>query len=75
MFIQIARFRNVYGPRGAWYNGREKAPAAMLRKALVVTILHHERGVGRLEFEIWGNGNQQKSFLFIEDAVDGVIAF
>ena len=74
MLIQIARFHNVYGPRGAWDNGREKAPAAMLRKALVVTALHRDHGVERPEFEIWGSGNQRRSFLFINDAVDAVIS-
>jgi GDP-D-mannose 3',5'-epimerase len=74
MLIQIARFHNVYGPRGAWYNGREKAPAAMLRKAFVATTLHREYNVEHPEFEIWGSGNQRRSFLFIDDAVDGVIS-
>jgi len=74
MFIQIARFHNVYGPRGAWCNGREKAPAAMLRKAFVATTLHREYNIERPEFEIWGSGNQRRSFLFIDDAVDGVIS-
>jgi len=73
MLIQIARFHNVYGPRGAWDNGREKAPAALLRKALVGTTLHRDHGVERPEFEIWGSGNQRRSFLFINDAVDGVV--
>lgn len=73
IFIQIARFHNVYGPRGAWSGGREKAPAAMLRKAFVATNLHRNHGVQRPDFEIWGSGNQRRSFLFIDDAVDGVI--
>lgn len=74
MLIQIARFHNVYGPRGAWHNGREKAPAALLRKAHVITTLHRDHGVEHPEFEIWGSGNQRRSFLFINDAVDGVIS-
>ena len=74
MLIQIARFHNVYGPRGAWCNGREKAPAAMLRKAFVATTLHCKHGVEHPEFEIWGSGDQRRSFLFIDDAVDGVIS-
>ena len=73
MLIQIARFHNVYGPRGAWNNGREKAPAAMLRKAFVAAALHRDHGVDHPPFEIWGNGNQRRSFLYIDDAVDGVI--
>lgn len=74
ILIQIARFHNVYGPRGAWDNGREKVPAALLRKALVVTTLHRDHSVEHPEFEIWGSGNQRRSFLFINDAVDGVIS-
>lgn len=74
MLIQIARFHNVYGPRGAWNNGREKAPAALLRKAIVATTLHRDHGIEHPEFEIWGGGNQRRSFLFINDAVDGVIS-
>ena len=74
MVIQVARFHNVYGPRGAWNSGREKAPAAMLRKALVATTLHRDHGVEHPEFEIWGGGNQRRSFLYINDAVDGVIS-
>jgi nucleoside-diphosphate-sugar epimerase/glycosyltransferase involved in cell wall biosynthesis len=73
IFVQIARFHNVYGPRGAWNNGREKAPAAMLRKAFVATALHRDHGVEYPEFEIWGGGDQRRSFLFIDDAVDGVV--
>ena len=74
MLVQIARFHNVYGPRGAWNNGREKAPAAMLRKAFVAAALYLDHGVERPRFEIWGSGNQRRSFLFIDDAVDGVIS-
>ncbi|KAF9652092.1 hypothetical protein BDM02DRAFT_3183821 [Thelephora ganbajun] len=74
MLIQVARFHNVYGPRGAWNNGREKAPAAMLRKAFVATALYRDYGIECPEFEIWGSGNQRRSFLFIDDAVDGVIS-
>ena len=74
MLIQIARFHNVFGPRGAWNNGREKAPAAMLRKAFVAATLHRDHGVELPKFEVWGSGNQGRSFLFIDDAVDGVIS-
>lgn len=73
MLTQIARFHNVYGPRGAWHNGREKAPAAMLRKAFVAAALHRDYGTERPRFEIWGSGKQRRSFLYIDDAVDGVI--
>ncbi|KAF8961160.1 NAD-dependent epimerase/dehydratase [Flammula alnicola] len=69
MDVRIARFHNVYGPGGAWNNGREKAPAAVLRKAVALKKLNTEDSV----FEIWGNGTQRRSFLFVDDAVDGVI--
>ena len=72
--IQIARFHNVYGPRGAWRNGREKAPAAMLRKAFVAAALHRDHDVENPRFKLWGSGNQRRSFIYIDDAVDGVIS-
>ena len=68
--VQIARFHNVFGPRGAWNNGHEKAPAALLRKALATRLL----GSGSKEIEIWGDGEQRRSFLFIDDCVDAVLA-
>ena len=73
MLTQIARFHNIFGPRGAWNNGREKAPAAMLRKAFVASTLHCDYGEKLPRFEIWGSGHQRRSFLYIDDAVDGVI--
>lgn len=61
--VRIARFHNVYGPHGTWTGGREKAPAAMLRKAnLAVDAL-----------EIWGNGKQTRSFTYIEDCLEGIV--
>ncbi|TFK56259.1 glycosyltransferase family 2 protein [Heliocybe sulcata] len=68
--VRIARFHNVYGPRGAWYNGREKVPAAFLRKALAGKFL----GTAPSQFEIWGDGTQRRSFLYIEDCPVGVAA-
>ncbi|KAH8831169.1 NAD-dependent epimerase/dehydratase [Flagelloscypha sp. PMI_526] len=65
--FKIARFHNVYGPGGVWYGGREKAPAAMLRKAFSVKEL------GSNSFEIWGTGAQRRSFLYIDDAVDACL--
>lgn len=67
--IQIARFHNVFGPRGAWNNGHEKAPAALLRKALAIRLAEG----GPNELEIWGNGKQKRSFLFISDCVDAIL--
>ena len=61
---RIARYHNVYGPRGTWKGGREKAPAAFCRKAICSTE----------EFEMWGDGLQTRSFMFIDDCVEvGVI--
>jgi nucleoside-diphosphate-sugar epimerase/glycosyltransferase involved in cell wall biosynthesis len=68
--IRIARFHNVYGPGGVWFGGREKAPAAFLRKALALKSVNDPE----LSFEIWGSGKQRRSFLYIDDAVDGVMA-
>ena len=62
----IARFHNVYGPNGTWFGGREKAPAALCRKVI------EARDAGRLEIEIWGDGNQTRSFMYIDDCVLGI---
>ncbi|KIY53636.1 glycosyltransferase family 2 protein [Fistulina hepatica ATCC 64428] len=73
--VRIARFHNVFGPRGAWCNGREKAPAALLRKACVAKWLatHSPSTPAPFSFEIWGTGKQRRSFLYIDDCVDGVL--
>ncbi|KDQ65097.1 glycosyltransferase family 2 protein [Jaapia argillacea MUCL 33604] len=62
--IRIARFHNIFGPRGAWFNGREKVPAAFVRKALAAQFLLPDSAP---TMEIWGDGTQRRSFLFIED--------
>jgi GDP-D-mannose 3',5'-epimerase len=62
--VRIARFHNIYGPEGAWNNGKEKAPAAICRKVAEAT----EGG----EIEIWGDGKQTRSFLYIDDCLDAV---
>ncbi len=59
--VRIARFHNIFGPFGTWSGGKEKAPAAMLRKAIEC----EEGG----EIEVWGDGSQTRSFLFIEDCL------
>lgn len=69
MDIRIARFHNVYGPRGAWMDGREKVPAALIRKALAAAALQE----ATLTLEIWGDGKQRRSFLYIDDCVDAVL--
>lgn len=62
----IARFHNVYGPWGTWDGGREKAPAAMCRKVI------EAKDSGSDEIVIWGDGNQTRSFMYIDDCVKGV---
>ena len=63
---RVARFHNVYGPWGTWYGGREKAPAAICRKVIEAKL------AGRREIEIWGSGDQTRSFMFIDDCVKGI---
>jgi GDP-D-mannose 3',5'-epimerase len=65
---RIARFHNVYGPHGTWDGGREKAPAAICRKVLEAKIS------GNREIEIWGDGHQTRSFMYIDDCIQGVKA-
>ena len=62
---RVARFHNVYGPRGTWMGGREKAPAAVCRKVIQAKL------AGKLEIEIWGSGEQTRSFTFIDDCIHG----
>jgi GDP-D-mannose 3',5'-epimerase len=62
---RIARYHNVYGPLGTWTGGREKAPAAICRKVIEAKVSGHH------EIEIWGNGNQTRSFTYISDCVEG----
>src|SRR5690242_17067482 len=65
---RVARYHNVYGPHGTWDGGREKAPAAMCRKVLEAI------DDGSLEVEVWGDGLQTRSFLYIDDCIDGTLA-
>jgi nucleoside-diphosphate-sugar epimerase len=62
----IARFHNVYGPHGTWFGGREKAPAALCRK--VIEAIDN----GTYEIEIWGDGTQTRSFMYIDDCLYGI---
>jgi GDP-D-mannose 3', 5'-epimerase len=64
--VRIARFHNIFGPKGTWKGGKEKAPAAMLRKAA-------ETPDGG-EFEVWGDGLQTRSFLYIDECIKGVLS-
>ncbi len=63
---RVARFHNVYGPEGTWEGGREKAPAAICRKVIAAVVS------GKHEIEIWGDGTQTRSFMFIDDCVAGI---
>ncbi|MFC5863037.1 NAD-dependent epimerase/dehydratase family protein [Acidicapsa dinghuensis] len=64
---RVARFHNVYGPLGTWQGGREKAPAAICRKVLEAKIS------GKHEIEIWGDGHQTRSFMYVDDCTEGVV--
>lgn len=66
MNIKVARFHNIFGPYGAWNNGKEKAPAAICRKVAEAKIY------GKKEIEIWGDGKQTRSFLYIDECLEGV---
>ena len=63
--VRIARFHNIFGPKGTWNGGKEKAPAAMIRKVA-------ETSNGG-EIEVWGNGLQTRSFLHVEECVEAVL--
>ena len=62
--VRVARFHNIFGPYGTWSGGKEKAPAAMCRK-----VAETENGG---EIEIWGDGKQTRSFLYIDECLEGV---
>jgi nucleoside-diphosphate-sugar epimerase len=68
LYTRVARFHNVYGPYGTWEGGREKAPAATCRKVI------HAKVNGETEVEIWGDGKQTRSFMYIDDCVKGILA-
>lgn len=63
---RIARFHNIYGPLGTWQGGREKAPAALCRKAAEAVMN------GSKHIEIWGDGLQTRSFCYIDDCLEGI---
>ncbi len=65
---RVARYHNVYGPNGTWSGGREKAPAAVCRKVITAKLS------GNHEIEIWGTGEQTRSFMFIDDCLKGTQA-
>lgn len=65
MECRVARFHNIFGPEGTWTGGKEKSPAAICRKVA-------EAKLGG-EIEIWGDGNQTRSFLYIDECLEGVL--
>src|SRR6185503_14854214 len=62
---RVARYHNVYGPHGTWTGGREKAPAAICRKVIEAKLS------GKHQIEIWGDGKQTRSFMYIDDCLKG----
>jgi GDP-D-mannose 3', 5'-epimerase len=68
MKTAIARFHNVYGPHGTWDGGREKAPAAICRKVIEAK----DQNTGRIE--VWGDGSQTRSYMYIDDCTQGIDA-
>jgi nucleoside-diphosphate-sugar epimerase len=65
---RVARYHNVYGPHGTWEGGREKAPAAICRKVI------QAKASGQHTIEIWGDGHQTRSFMYIDDCIRGTLA-
>jgi len=63
--VRIARFHNIFGPLGSWNNGKEKAPAAICRKVA--------EAIDGGEIEVWGDGQQTRSFLYVDECIDGVL--
>ena len=68
LVCRVARYHNVYGPYGTWDGGREKAPAAICRKVI------EAKTSGRHQIEIWGDGHQTRSFMYIDDCTKGTVA-
>jgi GDP-D-mannose 3', 5'-epimerase len=66
LYTRVARFHNVYGPWGTWFGGREKAPAAICRKVI------EAKANGAHEIEIWGSGEQTRSFMYADDCIKGL---
>jgi nucleoside-diphosphate-sugar epimerase len=66
LVTRVARFHNVYGPLGTWEGGREKAPAAICRKVIEARLS------ARHEIDIWGDGQQTRSFMYIDDCLEGI---
>ena len=65
MDVRIARYHNIFGPEGSWNDGKEKAPAAVCRKVAMAP--------NGGEIEIWGDGKQTRSFLYIDECLEGTL--
>nr|WP_243239881.1 NAD-dependent epimerase/dehydratase family protein [Sulfobacillus harzensis] len=65
MDVRVARYHNIYGPKGTWVGGREKAPAALCRKVA--------SAANGSVIEIWGDGEQTRSFLYVDDCIDATL--
>lgn len=66
LITRVARFHNVYGPFGTYDGGREKAPAAICRKVITA------KNAGKKEIEVWGDGEQSRTFMYIDDCTKGI---
>ena len=67
MEVRIARYHNIFGPEGSWNDGKEKAPAALCRKVAVAKL----KGLDYIE--VWGDGKQTRSFLYIDECIEGTL--
>lgn len=67
--VKVARYHNIYGPNGTYEGGREKAPAALCRK-IIKAIFDSKDSI-----DVWGDGKQTRSFLYIDDCIDATLAF
>ena len=67
--VKVARYHNIYGPNGTYDGGREKAPAALCRKVINATLNNEE------QIDVWGDGEQTRSFLYIDDCIDATLNF
>jgi len=73
--VRIARFHNIFGPQGTWIGGKEKSPAAMCRKVAEIddAIKIEEQSRPDYEIEVWGDGKQTRSFMYVEECVEAVL--
>ena len=75
---RIARFHNIFGPMGTWTGGKEKAPAAMCRKAAeskeeIIETNDWGQSIKKMELEVWGDGQQTRSFMYVDECVEAVL--